>query len=134
MNKYITNLANSSYLSKNESIVTQSSSVIPYVPYYICILLKFINYKQFKNNSMIQISKLMYIIKNINNANTHISADTHELSINKENNLDNFYRDNGNMISLSKEIIIFKKLFYNLFGFRVYKVNYEKCLNHILNM
>jgi enoyl-[acyl-carrier protein] reductase/trans-2-enoyl-CoA reductase (NAD+) len=123
-------IAGSAYVSVNKALVTQASSAIPVVPLYISILYKVMKEKGIHEECTQQIFRLFRDVYN-NNINIdekgRIRVDDLEMREDVQNDVSDIWaRINCENIMELSDLEGYRKSFYNLFGFEVDGIDYDK--------
>ena len=118
------------YVSVNKALVTQASSAIPVVPLYISIIYKVMKEMNVHEDCTAQIYRLFKLLsenkQNID-AKGLVRIDDLEMQEAVQNEVDRVWSTiNSDNINELTDIEGYRKDFYNLFGFEVDGVDYEK--------
>ena len=128
------------YVSVNKALVTQASSAIPVIPLYIAFLYKIQKAEGTHEGCIEQIerlySKRLYAKGNVPvDEKGRIRIDDWELNDNVQTQIAELWAkaDTENLPELG-DLVGYRKDFYNLFGFDVAGVDYEKDTNEMVNV
>ena len=128
------------YVSVNKALVTQASSAIPVIPLYIAFLYKIQKAEGTHEGCIEQIerlySKRLYAKGNVPvDEKGRIRIDDWELNDNVQAQIAELWAkaDTENLPELG-DLVGYRKDFYNLFGFDVAGVDYEKDTNEMVNV
>ena len=128
------------YVSVNKALVTQASSAIPVIPLYIAFLYKIQKAEGTHEGCIEQIerlySKRLYAKGNVPvDEKGRIRIDDWEMNDNVQAQIAELWAkaDTENLPELG-DLVGYRKDFYNLFGFDVAGVDYEKDTNEMVNV
>ena len=136
LNDLLKDLKGKSYVSVNKALVTQSSSAIPVVPLYISLLYKVMKAKGTHEGTIEQIQRLFADRLYTENGEIaldsagRIRIDDLEMADDVQAEVDKLWREitTENLSDIS-DIAGYRKEFFNLFGFEVDGIDYEKEAN-----
>ena len=136
LNDLLKDLKGQSYVSVNKALVTQSSSAIPVVPLYISLLYKVMKAKGTHEGTIEQIQRLFADRLYTENGEVpldsagRIRVDDWEMADDVQAEVDQLCKETTteNLSEIS-DIAGYRKEFFNLFGFEVDGIDYEKDAN-----
>ena len=136
LNDLLKDLNGKSYVSVNKALVTQSSSAIPVVPLYISLLYKVMKAKGTHEGTIEQIQRLFADRLYTENGEVpldeagRIRVDDWEMADDVQAEVDKLWKETTteNLSEIS-DIAGYRKEFFNLFGFEVDGIDYEKDAN-----
>jgi enoyl-[acyl-carrier protein] reductase/trans-2-enoyl-CoA reductase (NAD+) len=136
LNDLLKDLNGKSYVSVNKALVTQSSSAIPVVPLYISLLYKVMKAKGTHEGTIEQIQRLFAERLYTEDGNValdsagRIRIDDWEMADDVQSEVDKLWKETTteNLSEIS-DIAGYRKEFFNLFGFEVEGIDYEKDAN-----
>ena len=136
LNDLLKDLNGKSYVSVNKALVTQSSSAIPVVPLYISLLYKVMKAKGTHEGTIEQIQRLFADRLYTGNGEVpldeagRIRVDDLEMDEDVQAEVDRLWKETTteNLSEIS-DIAGYRKEFFNLFGFEVDGIDYEKDAN-----
>lgn len=136
LNDLLKDLNGKSYVSVNKALVTQSSSAIPVVPLYISLLYKVMKAKGTHEGTIEQIQRLFADRLYTENGEVpldeagRIRVDDLEMDEDVQAEVDRLWKETTteNLSEIS-DIAGYRKEFFNLFGFEVDGIDYEKDAN-----
>ena len=136
LNDLLKDLNGKSYVSVNKALVTQSSSAIPVVPLYISLLYKVMKAKGTHEGTIEQIQRLFADRLYTENGEVpldeagRIRVDDWEMAEDVQAEVDKLWKETTteNLSEIS-DIAGYRKEFFNLFGFEVDGIDYEKDAN-----
>ncbi|WP_028121875.1 enoyl-ACP reductase FabV [Epilithonimonas tenax] len=136
LNDLLKDLKGQSYVSVNKALVTQSSSAIPVVPLYISLLYKVMKAKGTHEGTIEQIQRLFADRLYTENGEVpldsagRIRVDDWEMADDVQAEVDQLWKETTteNLSEIS-DIAGYRKEFFNLFGFEVDGIDYEKDAN-----
>lgn len=136
LNDLLKDLNGKSYVSVNKALVTQSSSAIPVVPLYISLLYKVMKAKGTHEGTIEQIQRLFADRLYTEDGNValdeagRIRIDDLEMADDVQAEVDKLWKEitTENLSDIS-DIAGYRKEFFNLFGFEVDGIDYEKDAN-----
>ena len=136
LNDLLKDLHGKSYVSVNKALVTQSSSAIPVVPLYISLLYKVMKAKGTHEGTIEQIQRLFADRLYTEDGNValdeagRIRIDDLEMADDVQAEVDKLWKQitTENLSEIS-DIAGYRKEFFNLFGFEVDGIDYEKDAN-----
>ncbi|MCG2794112.1 MAG: trans-2-enoyl-CoA reductase family protein [Weeksellaceae bacterium] len=136
LNNLLKDLNGSSYVSVNKALVTQSSSAIPVVPLYISLLYKVMKAKGTHEGTIEQMQRLfaerLYREDGqipLDDA-SRIRIDDWEMASDVQAEVDRLWQETTTEnLSKISDIAGYRKEFFNLFGFEVDGIDYEKEAN-----
>jgi len=136
LNDLLKDLNGKSYVSVNKALVTQSSSAIPVVPLYISLLYKVMKAKGTHEGTIEQIQRLFAERLYTEDGNValdeagRIRIDDLEMADDVQAEVDKLWKEitTENLSDIS-DIAGYRKEFFNLFGFEVDGIDYEKDAN-----
>jgi len=119
------------YVSINKALVTQASSAIPVVPLYVSILYKIMKEKGIHEDCIEQIHRLfkdrLYSGELITDEKNRIRIDDLEMRDDVQEEVIKIWEKiNSENIKEISDVEGFRKSFFNLFGFYVDGVDYDK--------
>lgn len=134
------NIKGQAYVSVNKALVTQSSSAIPVIPLYISLLYKIMKAKGIQEGCIEQIQRL-YSDRLFNNQipptdeQGRIRVDDWEMRADVQEEIASLWTQ-ATTESLSEigDLEGYKKEFFNLFGFNVDGVDYEKEVDEMVQI
>jgi len=136
LNDLLKDLNGKSYVSVNKALVTQSSSAIPVVPLYISLLYKVMKAKGTHEGTIEQMQRLFAERLYTEDGNVpldsagRIRVDDLEMAEDVQAEVDQLWKETTteNLTEIS-DIEGYRKEFFNLFGFEVDGIDYEKDAN-----
>ena len=136
LNDLLKDLKGQSYVSVNKALVTQSSSAIPVVPLYISLLYKVMKAKGTHEGTIEQMQRLFADRLYTEDGNVELDSagrirvDDWEMADDVQAEVDKLWKEmtTENLEEIS-DIAGYRKEFFNLFGFEVDGVDYEKDAN-----
>ncbi len=136
LNDLLKDLNGKSYVSVNKALVTQSSSAIPVVPLYISLLYKVMKAKGTHEGTIEQIQRLFAERLYTENGEValdsagRIRIDDWEMAEDVQAEVDKLWKQTTteNLSDIS-DIEGYRKEFFNLFGFEIDGIDYEKDAN-----
>ncbi len=136
LNDLLKDLNGKSYVSVNKALVTQSSSAIPVVPLYISLLYKVMKAKGTHEGTIEQMQRLFADRLYTENGEValdeagRIRVDDWEMADDVQAEVDKLWKQitTGNLSEIS-DIEGYRKEFFNLFGFEIDGIDYEKDAN-----
>jgi len=136
LNDLLKDLNGKSYVSVNKALVTQSSSAIPVVPLYISLLYKVMKAKGTHEGTIEQMQRLFADRLYTENGEValdeagRIRVDDWEMADDVQAEVDKLWKEitTGNLSEIS-DIAGYRKEFFNLFGFEIDGIDYEKDAN-----
>lgn len=142
LNDILKDLDGVSYVSVNKALVTQSSSAIPVVPLYISLLYKVMKEKGIHEGTIEQMQRLFadrIYAEGGNEITTddagRIRVDDWEMREDVQAEVAELWKKatNDNLSEIS-DIEGYRKDFFNLFGFQIDGVDYEKESNELVDI
>ena len=125
------NINGKAYVSVNKALVTQSSSAIPVIPLYISLLYKIMKAKGLQEGCIEQIQRLfnerLYLDKIPTDEQGRIRVDDWEMRADIQAEVAELWSQvSTETLSAVGDLEGYKTEFFNLFGFSVEGVDYEK--------
>lgn len=136
LNDLLSDLNGTSYVSVNKALVTQSSSAIPVVPLYISLLYKVMKAKGTHEGTIEQMQRLFADRLYTENGEVpldekgRIRIDDWEMADDVQAEVAKLWNNvtSENLAEIS-DIVGYRKDFFNLFGFEIDSIDYEKDAN-----
>ncbi len=128
------------FVSVNKALVTQASSAIPVIPLYISLLYKTMKEEGIHEGCIEQINRLFKDRLYSGNIipvdeKGRIRIDDWEMREDIQAKVaDLWIKANTESLSVLGDLEGYKSDFYNLFGFKVENVDYEKVVNEVVNI
>ena len=139
LNTLLSDLGGVSYVSVNKALVTQSSSAIPVVPLYISLLYKVMKEKGIHEGCIEQMQRLfaerLYANEVALDEEGRIRVDDWEMREDVQQEVDALWKQvtTENIAEIS-DLAGYKREFFNLFGFEIDGIDYEKDTDELVQV
>lgn len=129
----------SAYVSVNKALVTQASSAIPIIPLYISLLYQVMKNKNIHEGCIEQIYRLfaerLYTTKTSLDPEGRIRIDDWEMRDDVQQEILDLWRDvTSETVANVGDLKGYRTDFFNLFGFEVEGVDYDKEVDEVINI